>query len=42
MERRFHSPYKHWVSGLAIELAVIAGFAVALALVAVFVVWLVG
>ncbi len=42
MERRFHNPYKHWLSGLAIELTAIAGFAVALALLAVLVVWLAG
>jgi len=42
MERRFHSPYRYWFRGLAIELAVIAGFVVLLAMLAVLVVRVVG
>lgn len=42
MERRFQSPYRHWVSGLIIEVAVLAGFTIALALLAAAVSWLAG
>ncbi len=42
MERRYHSPYKHWVEGLLVELGVLAGFVILLIAVSFLVSWLVG
>lgn len=42
MERRFHSPYRHWMSGFAFELAVFVGFVAAVAAVALLFAWIAG
>jgi hypothetical protein len=36
---RFQSPFKHWVSGLAVELAVFAVFVATLMAVTLFIAW---
>ncbi len=40
MERRFHSPYKHWVAGLFTELGVLSGFVAVLIVISVVVYWI--
>jgi hypothetical protein len=40
METRFHNPYRHWVIGLAFEVAFIAGFIAVTALLALGAAWL--
>lgn len=42
MERRYHSPYKHWVTGLFTELGVLSGFVAFLILLAFVVYWVFG
>lgn len=42
MERRFHNPYRHWLSGLGFEIAVFLGFLVAASTLAVLVAWVFG
>lgn len=34
MERRFHSPYRHWLTGLLVELVTFAAFLVVTSLIA--------
>lgn len=34
MERRYHSPYKHWVSGFLFEVALFLAFMAAMAVMA--------
>lgn len=42
VERRYHSPYRHWVSGVLFEIALFACFLAFLAAVAFVVVRLAG
>lgn len=42
MERRFHSPYKHWVTGFFAELGVLVAFVVVLIVIALATAWLIG
>lgn len=42
MERRFHNPYRHWLSGLAYEVAVFLGFLAVVSAVALLVAWVFG
>jgi hypothetical protein len=42
MERRFHSPYRHWLSGFGFELLVFAGTVVVLSLAALLTAWIFG
>ena len=42
MERRYHSPYKHWVTGLLTELGVLSGFVVFLIGLAFVIHWILG
>lgn len=40
MERRFHSPYAHWISGFAYEAALFAGFIGVLVAVSLLAMWI--
>ena len=42
MERRYHNPYRHWLSGLLFEIAVFLGFLGVAAIVALLAAWVVG
>lgn len=42
MERRYHSPYRHWVSGFLFEVALFIGYLLALAAMAIVVIRLAG
>lgn len=42
MERRFHSPYRHWVEGLFVEFGVLSGFVLLLIALVALTVWLAG
>lgn len=42
MERRFHNPYRHWVSGFAFELAVFLGFVAVASGIALLFAWIFG
>ena len=42
MERRYHSPYKHWVTGLLTELGVLSSFVALLIVLAIVVHWIFG
>lgn len=42
MERRFHNPYRHWLSGLAFEVAVFLGFIVTMSVAALAAAWIFG
>jgi hypothetical protein len=42
LERRFHSPYKHWVAGFWFEILVFTGVVFVLSAAAVLAAWLFG
>lgn len=39
MENRFHSPYKHWVRGLGVEVVVLSAFLLVVSLLGALVAW---
>ncbi|HSK46900.1 MAG TPA: hypothetical protein VLA05_02720 [Coriobacteriia bacterium] len=42
MERRFHSPYAHWISGLVFELGIFFAFILTMIVVALLAGWIFG
>jgi hypothetical protein len=42
MERRFHSPYRHWIAGFGFELLVFMGTIAVLSIAALITAWLFG
>jgi hypothetical protein len=42
LERRYHSPYRHWFSGFLFEVAVFGCFLAALAAMSLAILWLAG
>jgi hypothetical protein len=42
LERRFHSPYRHWVAGFGFEILVFTGMVIVLSSAALLAAWLFG
>jgi hypothetical protein len=42
VERRFHSPYRRWISGFAFEIALFVGFSIVLMAFALVAAWMRG
>lgn len=42
MERRFHNPYRHWLSGFIFEVAVFSAFTAIMILTAAGAAWIFG